>query len=153
MGPPKQTPRNWQPEPLRCSVLVVEDEPELRDLVRFALEADGCDVAVVGNGRDALKHLRSTASTSLIILDLFLPIMSGHRFRAAQLRDRSLASIPVLIVSGGVEGAREARELGARAFVRKPVDVDELRAVVKRINGEHQRPEVEQRVPGERARR
>ncbi|HUR34586.1 MAG TPA: response regulator [Vicinamibacterales bacterium] len=144
-----QTARHPVRGPHRCAVLVVEDEPELQALVRFALEADGCEVSVAGDGREALKHLRSTASTCLIILDLFLPVMSGRRFRAAQLRDRSLAWIPVLILSGGVEGAREARELGACAFVRKPVDVDELRAAVKRIDCGHQRHQVEQRAPAE----
>ena len=119
--------------PHRCSVLIVEDEPELQDVLRVTFESDGYNVAVVSNGRDALKHLRSTPTTCLIVLDLFLPVLSGHRFRAVQLRDRSLAWIPVVVVSGGVEAAREARELGARAFVRKPVDVDELRAAVRRI--------------------
>jgi CheY-like chemotaxis protein len=117
----------------RCSILVVEDDPELRDVLRVALEADGYIVAVVGNGRDALKHLRTTADTCLIILDLYLPVMSGRRFRTAQLGDRSLAWIPIVIMSGGVEGARAASEMGAHAFVRKPVDLDALRAAVRRI--------------------
>src|SRR5215208_7985352 len=107
--------------PHRCSVLVVEDEPELSDVFRVALEADGYDVSVVTNGRDALKHLRSTATTCLIVLDLLLPVMDGRRFRAVQLRDRSLAWIPIVVVAGGVEAGREARELGAAAFVRKPI--------------------------------
>lgn len=135
--------------PHRCSVLVVEDEPELQDLLRVALEADGYTVATASTGRDALKHLRSSVSTCLIILDLYLPIMGGRRFRAAQLRDRSLAWIPVIIVSGGLEGAREARELGARAFVRKPVDVDELRAAMRRIGCIRARPRPEQRTNSE----
>jgi len=119
--------------PHNCSILVVEDEPELQDVLRVALEADGYDVAVVNNGRDALRHLRCTPTTCLIILDLFLPVLSGHRFRAVQLRDRSLAWIPVVVVSGGVDAAREARELGARAFVKKPVDVDQLRATIREV--------------------
>jgi CheY-like chemotaxis protein len=117
----------------QCSVLVVEDEPELQEVLRVALESDGYAVAVVSNGRDALQHLRTTPTTCLIVLDLVLPVLSGQRFRAVQLRDRSLAWIPVIIVSGGVEAAREARELGAHAFVRKPANVDELRAAVRRV--------------------
>jgi CheY-like chemotaxis protein len=129
----------------RCSVLVVEDEPELRDVLCVALEADGYDVAVAANGRDALKHLRTTASTCLVILDLYLPVMSGRSFRAVQLRDRSLAWIPVIVVSGGLEAAREARELGARAFVRKPIDVDELRAAIARVGCLRSRTRPDQR--------
>src|SRR3954470_5151641 len=132
--------------PHRCSILVVEDESELQDVLRVALEADGYNVSVVNNGRDALKHLRTTPTTCLIILDLFLPVLSGHRFRTAQLRDRSLAWIPVIILSGGVEGASQARELGACAFVRKPADVDELRAAVRRVGCLHARQEPEQRA-------
>ena len=73
-------------------------------------------------------HLRSTADTCIIVLDLTLPEMDGQRFRAAQLRDRSLAWIPVVVLSGSVDGAARARELGARAFVPKPVDLDRLQA-------------------------
>ena len=117
----------------QCSILVVEDEPELREVLQIALEADGYDVATAVNGRDALKHLRTTADTCLIVLDLYVPVMNGREFRAAQLRDRSLAWIPVIVISGGLEGARDARELGARAFMRKPVDVDALREAVRQV--------------------
>jgi CheY-like chemotaxis protein len=129
----------------RCSVLVVEDEPELQDMLRVALEADGYDVAVVGDGREALRHLRSTALTCLIVLDLMLPVMDGHRFRTMQLRDRSLAWIPVIVVSGGMEAAKDARELGAHAFVRKPIDVDELREIVSRVGCSRTRRHPDQR--------
>ena len=63
----------------------------------------------------------------MIVLDLSLPVMDGRQFRAAQLRDRSLAWIPVVLLSGDGEAAQLARQLGVRSFVRKPVDVDELR--------------------------
>src|ERR1043165_9426133 len=92
-----------------CSVLVVEDGPDLRELLRVALSADGYVVTTVGNGREALRHLRSTAETCIIVLDLTLPVMDGRQFRAAQLRDRSLAWIPVVLVSGDGEAAQHAR--------------------------------------------
>jgi CheY-like chemotaxis protein len=131
-----------------CSILIVEDEAELQELLRVALESDGYEVAVVNNGREALQHLRSTPTTCLIILDLFLPVLSGHRFRAVQLRDRSLAWIPVVVVSGGVDAAREARELGARAFVKKPVDVDQLRAAIRGVGCLRARQRPDQRDLG-----
>jgi CheY-like chemotaxis protein len=117
----------------RCGVLLVDDDQDSQELVRLALNADGYAVATAANGRDALVHLRSTADTCMIVLDLTLPQMDGARFRAAQLRDRSLAWIPVVVLSGTVEGAARARELGARAFVPKPVDLDRLRAALLRI--------------------
>jgi CheY-like chemotaxis protein len=116
-----------------CSVLVVEDDAELREVLRVALTTEGYDVCVVGNGREALTHLRSTPHTCIIVLDLSLPVMDGRQFRTAQLRDRSLAWIPVVVLSGAVEGSRQARDLGARSFVRKPVDVDELRRALRHV--------------------
>ena len=116
----------------RCSVLVVDDDPSTGELLTIALQDDYL-VAAVANGRHALHYLRSHAETCIILLELLLPVMDGRQFRTVQLRDRSLAWIPVIIVSGGVEAAREARELGAHAFVRKPANVDELRAAVRRV--------------------
>jgi CheY-like chemotaxis protein len=116
-----------------CSVLVVEDDIELREVLRIALTTDGYEVSVVGNGRDALTRLRSTAHTCIIVLDLSLPIMDGRQFRTAQLRDRSLAWIPVVVLSGAVDASRDARDLGARSLVRKPVDVDELRRALRNV--------------------
>ena len=130
----------------RCSVLVVDDDADVGELMRVTLEAEGYRVASVRNGREALNHLRSHADTCIIILDLMLPIMDGTHFRTVQLNDRSLAWIPVIIVSGGVEAAREARELGARAFVRKPANVDELRAAVRRVGCLRARQRPEQRA-------
>ena len=127
-------------DPHRCSILVVEDEPELQDVLRVALEADGYNVAVVNNGRDALKHLRTTPTTCLIILDLFLPVLSGRRFRAVQLRDRSLAWIPLVVMSAAVDADRRARELGARRLVRKPLDLDEVKHALRFVGCCQARP-------------
>ena len=124
----------------RCAVLVVDDDPDSQEVVRLALSGDGYSVATATNGRDALVHLRSTADTCIIVLDLTLPQMDGPRFRAAQLRDRSLAWIPVVVLSGAIDGAALARQLGARAFVPKPVDLDRLRAALRRIGCCQARP-------------
>jgi CheY-like chemotaxis protein len=112
-------------------VLVVEDDVELRELVRVALTADGYEVASVDNGREAMHYLRSHADVCIVLLDLALPIMDGAQFRSAQLRDRALAWIPLVVMSGSADAAREARELGARRLVRKPLDVDELRNALR----------------------
>jgi len=117
----------------RCSVLVVDDDADVRELLRVALSADGYNVATVGNGRDALHHLRSHADTCIIVLDVLLPVMDGVQFRTAQLRDRSLAWIPVVLMSALDDAARRARELGARRFIRKPLNLDEVRAVLRHI--------------------
>jgi len=119
------------PSDHRCTVLVVEDDAEVRELVRVALTADGYAVASVDNGREAMHYLRSHADVCIVLLDLALPIMNGAQFRSAQLRDRALAWIPLVVMSGSTDAARHARELGARRLVRKPLDVDELRNALR----------------------
>ena len=115
----------------RCAVLIVDDDADSQEMLRLALNAAGYTVSIAANGRDALTHLRSTADTCIIILDLSLPRMDGAQFRAAQLRDRSLAWIPVVVLSGSIDGTVRARDLGARAFVPKPVDLEHLFALLR----------------------
>jgi CheY-like chemotaxis protein len=110
----------------RCSVLVVDDDGDVRELLRVALQAEGYRVACVANGREALNHLRSHADTCMILLDLMLPVMDAAHFRTTQLQDRSLAWIPVILMSGATDSDRQARELDVRWLVRKPLDLNEV---------------------------
>jgi DNA-binding NtrC family response regulator len=113
-----------------CSVLLVEDDDEQREMLRIALTTAGYDVATARNGRHALDHLRSTTGTCVLVLDLLMPVMDGVQFRAAQRRDRSLAWLPVVIISGALDAAQTAVALDARGFVRKPIDIDRLLGAV-----------------------
>ena len=123
-----------------CSVLVIEDDSEMRELIKLALTAEGYRVVAVTNGRAALDQLRCTADTCVIVLDLMLPVMDGLRFRAAQLRDRSLAWIPVIVVSGDADAPRVARDLGARSLVQKPLDIERLKQALRHVGCLRSRP-------------
>lgn len=120
-----------------CTILVVEDEVELRALLQVALEADGFRVRSVEDGRAALRVLHSSADTCLIILDLELPTMDGRRFRTQQLRERALAWIPVIVITGGDRSADEAGRLWAQAVLRKPLDLDALRNTIVQVGCIH----------------
>ena len=120
-------------KPHRCSILVVDDDAETRELLRIALTADGYTVATVANGRDALDHLRSHAETCVVVLDLMLPVMGGAQFRRAQLHDRSLAWIPIVVMSGAVDADRQARDLGSVPLLRKPLHLDDVRRTLHQI--------------------
>ena len=124
----------------RCSVLIVDDNADVRELVRIALQAEGYTVGCAANGRTALHHLRSHAETCVILLDLMLPVMDGAHFRAAQLQDRSLAWIPVILMSGAADADRRARALGARRLVKKPLDLDEVKRALSDVGCCQTRP-------------
>jgi two-component system, chemotaxis family, chemotaxis protein CheY len=117
----------------RCTVLVIDDDAEARELLRVALSGNGYDVATASDGREALRYLRSHAETCVILLDLMLPRMDGVKFRDAQLRDRSLAWIPVVVVSGAVDAAELARAVHAQSLLRKPLDLDEVRNTLSHL--------------------
>jgi CheY-like chemotaxis protein len=109
-------------------------------MLSLALMVDGYRIAGVPNGREALHYLRSHAETCMILLDLVLPVMDGTQFRRAQLQDRSLAWIPVVIMSAAIDGDRRARELGARHFIRKPLNLDEVRHTLRLVGCCQARP-------------
>jgi DNA-binding NtrC family response regulator len=117
------------------AVLIVDDDLGAREVLTIALTGDGYRVDGCSSARDALNHLRSHADIGVILLDLMVPIIAATQFRAAQLRDRSLAWIPVIVMSAAVDAARDAEQLGARAFVRKPIDLDQLKATIRRVGG------------------
>jgi CheY-like chemotaxis protein len=121
-------------------VLVVDDDAEIRELLRVALSGDGYVVAGAPNGREAIHYLRSHAETCVIVLDLALPVMDGAQFRRAQLQDRSLAWIPVIVMSAMPDTDRRARELGAQHVLRKPLDLDEVRRTLWRVGCARARP-------------
>lgn len=123
-----------------CGVLVVDDDLDARELLEVALTSHGYRIAGMPNGREALHYLRSHADTCIILLDLMLPVMDGASFRQAQLRDRSLAWIPVVMMSGAMDADRRAREIGARHLVRKPLDLDEVRQTLRLIGCCQARP-------------
>jgi len=110
-------------------VQVVEDDPDVGEILEMILDAEGYGVLRARNGREALEQLRE-ATPDLILLDLMMPGMNGWEFRAAQLRDEALARIPVVVMTGAGNDAAKVEELKADAYVRKPVELDELLRVV-----------------------
>jgi CheY-like chemotaxis protein len=109
-----------------ASVLVVEDDASLRDSLGEVLREEGFEVRTAENGRDALAVLRSGPLPRVILLDLWMPVMTGEEFRAEQLRDPLLASIPVVVISAAREGRARATALGVQGYLDKPIDLDTL---------------------------
>ena len=111
----------------RRSILVVEDDADVRESVAALLDVTGYAVLQAADGDEALRRLRSgVGSVVLILLDLHMPRMDGRAFRAAQLSDPDLAAIPVVIMSGAADVAVTAAQLGARAYCQKPVSPDDV---------------------------
>ncbi len=103
------------------NVLVVEDDEALADAIASTLEEEGVRVTVAQNGLAALQALRGGFRPCLILLDITMPVMNGFEFRREQLRDVSLAGIPVVVCTADGRLAEKALTLGAAAFLNKPL--------------------------------
>lgn len=113
----------------RGTILVVEDDLDIREVMRMVLEASGYQVLEAGDGVEALGVVRAHRPC-VILLDLMMPGMDGFQFRESQLQDPAIASIPVVIASGGGTVPEKASELGAAGYLVKPMDVQSLLALV-----------------------
>jgi CheY-like chemotaxis protein len=108
------------------SILIVEDEQDVREAIATFLEGEGYPVVEAQHGREALQHLHTSRVFCLILLDLFMPVMNGWMFRSEQLRDLTLATIPVVVISADTDAVGKAATLGAVAAMVKPLDFGRL---------------------------
>ncbi len=117
--------------PVGSKILVVEDDESMRELLRMHLSAAGYDVRIAEDGIAAGYAVLKT-TPDLIICDIEMPNMDGLQFVAALREDKSLPKIPVIFLTSHEESDSRARELGACAFLTKPVLADWLLTEVQR---------------------
>ena len=112
-------------------VLVVDDDSDIRELIKILLEAEGYAVNIAADGFDALQQLRSDSPPALIILDLMMPRLDGEEF-IKRVREGRSSDIPILVISGHNAAQKAAHELHASCLM-KPVEADELLEAVQRL--------------------
>ncbi len=108
-------------------ILVADDDPDLREIVRLTLERDGYDVIEAADGDQALERAIDSAP-SLILLDLIMPGTDGVDTCRRLKSDRRTLSVPVIFISGKGDGQVRARvmQLGADDYLNKPLDPRDL---------------------------
>jgi len=115
----------------RGSILIVEDDLDIREALAEALGFEGYDVFLAENGQEALDVLREGPLPHVILLDLLMPVMSGWQFRQEQLADPALADIPVIVVSASAPGDAQPDR-----YLPKPFSIDELLSAVAEVSEE-----------------
>ncbi|HUE29581.1 MAG TPA: response regulator transcription factor [Verrucomicrobiae bacterium] len=113
-------------------VLIIEDDPELRDALRELLSGEGYQVTTAADGQEGLARMGAPPRPGVVVLDLMLPRMDGFEFRVRQLEDPELAGIPVIILSGGADMEHKVARLGVAASLMKPLDFETLLDCVAR---------------------
>ncbi len=113
------------PVPHAYSLLIVEDDPDIRASLQMFLAGEGYSAEGVANGQEALDYLRAATNLpALILLDLKMPVMDGWQFLRERAADPAVADIPVVVVTANK--AADPADLGVADVLLKPVDVDTL---------------------------
>ncbi len=126
------------------NILIVEDDPAVRDIMQIALEREGMSVEAVEDGEAALKRFRLTGSFDLVVLDIMLPGIDGISV-CQELRKSSDVPVVMLTARDGERNIVLGLEVGADDYVTKPVSplevVSRVRAHLRRrrINAPDQR--------------
>jgi CheY-like chemotaxis protein len=105
-----------------CRVLIVDDEPSVREVLALLFEQEGWAVRTAANGVEALEVLRGW-QPDLILLDLMMPVMDGWQFRKEQKLDPAIADIPLVVITA--TGKRPVL-VDAAELVMKPLDLNRL---------------------------
>jgi len=134
--------------PRRDHILVVDDEEVLRDSLRCFLEDQGYEVSLAVDGGAALERLDADALPDLILLDLGMPGMDGWQFRLRQKDHPKLGRIPVVALSA--DDSPQAAAISAHAYLRKPVDPQDLLSTIDRVLLETRRRELARLTETER---
>ena len=113
------------------TVLVVDDDPNIRRMIVAALRRDGYEFLEAPNGREALDVMRAQ-HPDVVVLDLMMPVLSGWDVLRERADDEELRSIPVIIISANRDPeVATAVAQGICAFLPKPFDIGALSALVR----------------------
>lgn len=117
-------------------ILIVDDEPSLRALVRVNLEVDGFEVSEAVDGVDAMKMLEGMRP-DLVLLDIMMPGKDGIEVLEDLAADSELSTIPVILLTakGEQEDLEKGAALGARGHITKPFDPEQMVRTVKAALG------------------
>jgi CheY-like chemotaxis protein len=119
-------------EPCPATILVVEDDDDIREAIGEVLTHEGYHVALAENGRHALEKLDEVERPCLVLVDLVMPHMDGWDLLTALAKNDRLATIPVVVMSAAAHPERSTN----LTIVKKPIDLSIMLDIVKAHCGE-----------------
>jgi CheY-like chemotaxis protein len=119
---------------MMATVLVVEDEFGIADLIEAVLEDEGYRVLIAVNGKQGLERL-AQEHPDLVFLDYMMPVMNGAGLLRSMAADPSLRDIPVVMMSSLPEATVVERCVGYTAFMRKPFKITDVVSLTERLIG------------------
>lgn len=117
------------------TVLVVEDDPDVREILAEVLVAYGYHVLTAADGQEGLDLLRRTPAIGAMVLDLMMPRLSGYELLEERSTDPTLAKLPVIVLTADRGAESRVLKLGATHFLGKPPPLDALLAALDACYG------------------
>jgi CheY-like chemotaxis protein len=114
-------------------ILVVDDDPDVRDALVDTLQDEGYEVVQMPGGREALDYLRANPKPALIFLDWNMTPMNAPRFMDEFCSDGSNQDVPVVLITADVHASDKVLTSRYSAFITKPVNLDALFSLVERF--------------------
>lgn len=114
------------------TILIIDDEPTIIDVVAEVLTDEGYETLTARGGQAALAMI-AARRPDLMVLDLFMPEMSGLDLLARIQADETLSSIPVVLMTAGALGNLTVSHAGPTQMIRKPFDMDDLISTVRTL--------------------
>lgn len=114
------------------SILVVDDEMIICELLTDVLTEEGYQVVTAANGQEALDYLSQHSAPCVILLDMMMPVMDGPTFRSHQRSNPTLAEIPVIVMTAGMNRERLEQLIEADEYMLTPFAIDHLLDMVQR---------------------
>lgn len=110
-------------------ILIVEDDPDIRDITKLFLRMQGHSALTAENGREALDLLEKGERPCVILLDLMMPVMDGWAFAEAFSQNEDFNQIPIIVITAFADDANKIQN--ARSILKKPVGVSQLKNIVE----------------------
>ena len=115
---------------MASDVLVVDDDPDLMEIVRIMVMSSGYEVRCARNGREAIERVEEK-KPAVVLLDMLMPVMDGWQC-ARELRQRYGHDVPIVVVTAAEHVRARADEVGVDEVLPKPFEMDDLLRVVAR---------------------
>lgn len=109
------------------SILIVEDDIDIRSALVQILRLEGHNTAEAANGKEALEYIRNNPRPCMVLLDMMMPVMGGRQFLDIFKDEPESSKVPVVIISAIADRVDTS---GAKEFIKKPMEVSKLLEVV-----------------------
>jgi CheY-like chemotaxis protein len=110
----------------RKQVLLVDDDEDIRDVIKEILSLEGIDAQIATNGEEAMERLKTCGKPDLILLDLMMPKTDGIWFCKEREKHPEFSDIPVIVLSADGQVGNKTSGLHISGILKKPIKIDDL---------------------------